>query len=219
MRTPNSRQFLLPFRHKGMLLGKLYTSRKSLMRSSAKIGCYQFPRQLMRSSHLKVRKPEQTADTNTFVEPLRWVVFSPRVPDHPACSLPPDSLQSHPSLEGCYSTFPYTAPAIVLHRRKTFLPSKAQWLLLSGNATAPAPARLRKQICVQLAQTSQSRHGTVSAWQSYLPLNTLTYKAIWGQPVLSPKGLHLSPEGLPHVRKICCGLPGKEWRLEPAVAG
>lgn len=43
----------------------------------------------------------------------------------------------------------------------------------------------------------------ISAWQSYLPLSSLTYRAIQGQPGLAPKELGLSPEGLPHVSKIC----------------
>lgn len=50
----------------------------------------------------------------------------------------------------------------------------------------------------------------LSAWQSYLPLSTLTYRAIQGQPGLGPKGLHLSPQGLPHVSKICCCLWGRD---------
>lgn len=40
--------------------------------------------------------------------------------------------------------------------------------------------------------------------------STLTYRAIQGQTGLQPKALHLSPEGLPHVSKICCGLWGRD---------
>lgn len=70
----------------------------------------------------------------------------------PACLL--ICCKATPPWKDATPTFPCAALAIALHRRKTFLPSKAQQLLLVGNATAPGWARLCKQIHVQLAQTS-----------------------------------------------------------------
>lgn len=47
---------------------------KSLMRSSAKSGCYQFPQQFRRNSQLKVQKPEQAANRNQHIYEIGLVI-------------------------------------------------------------------------------------------------------------------------------------------------
>lgn len=79
-----------------------------------------------------------------------------------------------------------------------------------GRCHSSSPAEDGQADLQERAQAFRRWPGPVSAWQSYLPLSTLTYRATQGQPGLVPKGLHLSPEGLPHVSKICCCLWGRD---------
>lgn len=55
-------------------ISKLNTGMKSLIRSSAKSGCYQFPQQFRRNSQLKVQKPEQTANRNQHIYEISLVI-------------------------------------------------------------------------------------------------------------------------------------------------
>lgn len=144
-----------------------------------------------------MEKSRLQRDTNTLMKPDQGFLF-PYVPVCSVSRLPLGLLQLQAALERCWPMFPCAGAAPVLQGAEALLLSE----LTHGDAGATDPQ--------DQAQAYQSWPGPVSAWQPYLPLSTLTYRAIQGQSGLVPKALHLSPEELPHVSKICCCLWGRD---------
>lgn len=190
---PKCRLFLLFFFVAGGF-SKLDTSTEC-GEESANFGCYQLPQPLMRSSQPRAWKWADSKWTPTHQRNHKGICLFPwAVPVCSASRLPPGLLQGQPALgNGCWSRGLAAVRALL-------------WRCLS-----PAWPRLDQQI-----HRNRLRLSWVCAWQSYLSPSALTYRATQGQPGLVPKELHLSPEELPHVSKICCCLwPRDEDWSEP----